>query len=211
MRYISYLRVSTDDQGKSGLGLEAQRVMVAPYSPVAEYVEVVSGKADDRAQLVLALAHAKRMKATLVIAKLDRLGRRVAFIANLMESGVPFVCADMPNAQAFELHIYAALAEKEARMISDRTKAALAACKARGVALGGAREGASHVGLASGLAARQATAQAFAASVAPTVRALQARGLSLRAMASELNVMGITTKRGNDWSAKTMQDLIATL
>lgn len=141
MKFVTYLRVSTERQGQSGLGLEAQRAAVAAHvlgrgEVVAEFVEVESGKRADRPELARALAEAKRAGAVLLIAKLDRLARNVAFIANLLESGVEVTAADMPEANRFVLHIMAAVAEQEGRAISERTKAALAAAKARGVKLG---------------------------------------------------------------------------
>ncbi len=141
-RFISYLRVSTGKQERSGLGLEAQRQAVEDYlnggswKLLDEFVEVESGKRSDRPELARALAACRKRKATLVIARLDRLGRNVHFISGLMQSGVPFLVCDRPNAKPFELHIYAALAEEETRAISARTKAALQAAKARGVRLG---------------------------------------------------------------------------
>jgi hypothetical protein len=141
-KFVSYIRVSTQRQGRSGLGLEAQRDAVTNHlnggrwSLIAEVVEVESGKRSDRPKLAEALRLCRASKATLVIAKLDRLARNVAFIANLMESGVEFVACDMPQANRFTLHILAAVAEHEAAMISARTKAALAAAKARGIRLG---------------------------------------------------------------------------
>src|ERR1700740_245238 len=137
-KFISYLRVSTDKPGQSGLGIEAQRKAVNDYLNggswqfLQEYVEVESGKRSDRPQLMAALAHAKATGATVVIAKLDRLARNVAFISNLMESGVEFVAADMPMANRLTVHVLAAVAEHERAMVSQRTKAGLAAAKARG-------------------------------------------------------------------------------
>ena len=144
-RFISYLRVSTAQQGASGLGLEAQRAAVLQYlnggnwTLVQEVVEIESGKRNDRPALATALRLCKKYRATLVIAKLDRLARNVAFIANLMESGVEFVAVDMPQATKFTVHIMAAVAEQEAEAISRRTRAALEAAKARGRVLGGRR------------------------------------------------------------------------
>jgi DNA invertase Pin-like site-specific DNA recombinase len=138
-RAIAYYRVSTDKQGIRGLGIEAQEAAVAAYiaaegaTIVETYREVESGKKSDRPQLKLAMDHAKRLKATLVIGKLDRLSRNLAFIANLMESGVDFVACDLRGANRFTLHIMAAMAEQEALMISQRTKAGLAALRARGM------------------------------------------------------------------------------
>ena len=140
---VTYLRVSTDRQGQSGLGLEAQRAAVASYMAsrtlVGEFVEVESGRKDNRPQLAAALALCRQHKARLVIAKLDRLARSVAFISGLMESGVEFVAADMPEANRFMLHVMAAVAEHEREMISQRTRVALAAAKARGTRLGNPR------------------------------------------------------------------------
>src|SRR5262245_31757419 len=140
---IGYLRVSTKGQGESGLGLEAQRAAIAAFAlqgghaVVKESVEVESGKRADRPQLAAALAHAKRSKATLVVAKLDRLSRNVKFLATVMDSGCEFAAADMPSANRFMLHVMAAVAEHEAKAISERTKSALAAYKARGGKQGG--------------------------------------------------------------------------
>lgn len=142
-QYIAYLRVSTQRQGISGLGLEAQRGAVTSVARgdvvLAEYIEIESGKRDDRPQLRRALEHAKKCKATLLIAKIDRLARKMSFIASLMDGDVEFVACDMPQANRLMLHIMAAFAEHEAKMISDRTKVALAAAKARGIVLGGDR------------------------------------------------------------------------
>ena|SRR5690349_5686449 len=138
--FVAYYRVSTDRQGQSGLGLDAQRAAVAGFvgtrELVAEFTEVESGKRADRPQLVAALDLCRRQRAVLVTAKLDRLARNVAFIANLMESGVEVTAIDMPSANKLTLHILAAIAEHEREMISARTKAALAAARARGVRLG---------------------------------------------------------------------------
>src|SRR5215213_4230202 len=143
-RWVVYLRVSTDRQGRSGLGLEARRVAVASYLAghgriVAEVLEVESGRRNDRPELERALALCRAHRATLLVAKLDRLARNVAFVSRLMESGVEFMAADFPQANRLTIHILAAVAEHEARMISDRTRAALAAAKVRGVVLGGFR------------------------------------------------------------------------
>ena len=145
VQFIAYFRVSTDRQGKSGLGLEAQREAVMNYlnggswTLAAEYVEVESGKHSDRQQLAAALAACKKHRAKLVIAKLDRLSRNLAFIAALMESGVEFVAVDNPHANKLTVHILAAVAQHEREMISERTKAALQAAKARGKKLGNPR------------------------------------------------------------------------
>ena len=147
-RFIPYYRVSTKRQGKSGLGLEAQQVDVSKLiaerngGEIAHYTEIETGKNPDRPELTKAIAHAKLSNATLVVAKLDRLARNVAFTAALMESKVDFVCCDCKGANTLTLHILAAVAQEEARLIGERTRKALAAAKARGVKLGSAREGA---------------------------------------------------------------------
>ena len=144
-KFVAYYRVSTDRQGKSGLGLDAQREAVTSYlnggswQLVQEFVEVESGKRADRPQLAAALAACRKHKAKLVIAKLDRLSRNLAFVATLMESGVEFVAVDNPHANKLTIHILAAVAQHEREMISERTKAALAAARARGTQLGNPR------------------------------------------------------------------------
>ncbi len=137
--YVAYYRVSTAKQGQSGLGLEAQRQACARYKPIMEFTEVESGKRDDREKLDAALEYARASRATLIVAKLDRLSRNAHFILGLLERGVRIRCADMPEADEFQLHLFAILAQKERKMISDRTRAALAAAKERGVKLGGAQ------------------------------------------------------------------------
>lgn len=201
--YVAYFRVSTQKQGASGLGLEAQRAAVAAYKVVAEYTEVESGKRSDRPQLALAIEHAKRIGATLVVAKFDRLARNVHFLAGLMRSGVKFVAADMPEANKLTIHVLAAVAEHEAEMASVRTKAALAAAKARGVKLGGYRGGNGpsleqrQEGRA--IAARTVSARvaSYAATVLPHVTALKDQGLSLNAIAKCLTAAGIATPNGS--------------
>src|SRR3954471_7798 len=181
--FVSYLRVSTAMQGASGLGLEAQReaidrhVRQAGGKLLSEHIEIESGKKNDRPEIAKALAAARAKRATLIIAKLDRLARNVAFISNLMESGVDFVAVDLPQANRLTVHILAAVAEHEAKMISERTKAALAAAKARGQQLGGDR-GARLTAKArqAGCKAVTARADAFAADIAPAVAELQAAG-----------------------------------
>jgi DNA invertase Pin-like site-specific DNA recombinase len=217
MEFVTYLRVSTDRQGKSGLGLAAQRKAVAAHVTakgqiVAEYLEVESGKRNDRPELARALADAKKRGAVLLIAKLDRLSRNVAFIANLMESGAEVAAADMPEANRFLLHVMAAYAEHEARAISDRTKAALAAAKARGVALGASNPTirASLAG-AQGKSAhtRKLKACMHAETVLPVIRQIAGGGASLRQIAAELNTRGIKTARGGLWYAATVRNILA--
>jgi DNA invertase Pin-like site-specific DNA recombinase len=197
-RYVSYFRVSTDKQGRSGLGLEAQREAVSQFvsgrgaAVIAEFVEIESGSKNDRPQLALALETCRRHKAVLIIAKLDRLGRNVAFVSALMESDVEFIAADNPHASKLMLHMLAAFAEHEREMISQRTKAALAAAKARGVRLGinGAR-------LA---AANHAEAVAWTKTVAEHVNAARASGAkTLTAIAAYLNAHGVPSREGKRW------------
>lgn len=140
-KFVAYYRVSTSRQERSGLGLAAQRASVSDYSAgigqiVAEFCDVQSGRDDNRTELLKAIALARRENAKLIIARLDRFSRRVSFIAQIMEQGIGLVCAEMPNASDFQLHIFAALAQEERRLISERTKAALAEAKRRGVILG---------------------------------------------------------------------------
>jgi DNA invertase Pin-like site-specific DNA recombinase len=199
-KFISYLRVSTDKQGRDGNGVAAQRKAVEDYlnggswQLLGEFVEVESGKRGDRPELAKAIAACKRHRARLVIAKLDRLSRDVAFIADLMKR-VDFVCCDRPNAKPFELHIYAALAQEERRMISERTRAGLAAAKERGVVLGGPK-------LAEFNKASQEAALGRAEAIAPMLTKLA--NLSARAAAAELNARQIPTPTGAAWSAKTV-------
>lgn len=203
--YITYLRVSTQQQGESGLGLEAQRAAVQAFAQdnvVAEYVEVESGANNDRPQLALALAHAKRAKATLLVAKLDRLARNVLFIAQLMNAKVDFVAVDMPHANKAMLQMMAVFAEMERDMISQRTKAALAAAKARGVKLGSP----DYAALA---AARTAAAGRRNAQAAEIARSMQVDGKTLVEIASALQAKGIKTAMGKpNWSPKQVSRLL---
>jgi DNA invertase Pin-like site-specific DNA recombinase len=198
--YVAYLRVSTERQGKSGLGLEAQQAAITAFLGTDDrlleppYVEIESGKLAERPKLREALARCKQSGATLLIAKLDRLARNVRFIADLMEQGVPFVAADMPNASPFMLHIHAAVAEEERRAISSRTKAALAAAKARGVTLGGDRgyRPAAPPDSKRGVQGRQAAAMRAAIAAAAQIERVRADGItSLGGIARELNNRGV--------------------
>ena len=216
---IAYLRVSTGAQGRSGLGLEAQREAITRFAAaegleiVAEHVEVETGKGvdalDRRPVLAAALAHARKVKASVCVAKLCRLSRDVAFISGLMAQRVPFVVAEHgADADPFLLHLYAALAEKERRLISDRTRAALAAKKAQGAQLGNRTNLAEAS--AKGAGANKAGADAFAANVLPVVRQVQASGATtLRAVAEALNARGIRTARGGAWYDTTVRNLLA--
>jgi DNA invertase Pin-like site-specific DNA recombinase len=215
-KFIAYYRVSTASQGRSGLGLEAQRAAVAAYlnggswTLLDDYTEVESGAHNDRPQLAKAL-NAYRLKgATLIIAKLDRLSRDACFLLGLERAGVEFVAADMPAANRLTVGIMALVADEERRMIAARTKAALAAAKARGVKLGGWRGG-PKVNAKLGAAANKAKADAFAAKLAPTIAEMRQRGLSLRQMASELSVQGIETAQGGEWTAAAVRSLVLRL
>lgn len=210
MQIVSYLRVSTAKQGLSGLGLEAQRAAVEHFTAaggntlVAEFLEVESGRKADRPQLAAALTSCRLHRATLIIAKLDRLARNVAFIANLMDGGVEFIACDMPHANRLTLHLFAAIAEHEREMISQRTKAALQAAKARGVRLGNPN-GAAALLAGCRLAAerstgvRRATAVQRVVAVAPILAELSANGLSCREIANSLNGRGVPSPSGLSW------------
>jgi len=209
-KFVAYYRVSTDRQGRSGLGLEAQQEAVRSYLDggswqlVEEVVEVESGKRNDRPKLAEALKLCRLHGATLIIAKLDRLARNVAFVSNLMESGVDFVAVDFPQANRLTVHILAAVAEHEAAMISQRTRAALAAAKARGKKLGGGRGNIAAVsGLGNRVSAvvRKQRAEKRAGDLMPVIQSIQAGGASLRQVAAELTQRGITAARGGRWSA----------
>lgn len=218
MRTINYYRVSTAKQGRSGLGLDAQRAAIDAYcsshicEPLAEYTEVESGKRDDRPELIKALHHAKVTGATLVIAKLDRLSRNMAFLATLQDAGTKFIAADMPEANELTIHIMAAMAQAERKAISKRTKEALAAAKARGQKLGnpmGARAFGPYKGNKPAVDAIKAKAKAFATDIIPIIEAVRTEGhTSLRAIAAELNDRGIVTARGGTWGPQSVSDLI---
>ncbi len=213
--YVAYFRVSTQRQGVSGLGLEAQqdtvrRFLRAGDTVISEFVEVESGKDCGRPQLAAALAACKRRKATLLIAKLDRLARKVSFIATLMDGDTAFVAADNPHASRLTLHVLAAVAEHEGAMISERTRTALQAAKARGVQLGahGRRFGVEEAQALN--AQRSAAAKAWAANVKPIIAELKEGGaLTLQAIADGLNGRGLTTPRGGVWRPSTVQRVLA--
>ncbi len=215
-KFVAYYRVSTQAQGRSGLGLEAQREAVANYlnggrwTLEGEFTEVETGKGHDaldrRPQLRAALDLCRRRKAKLVVAKLDRLARDVHFLSGLMVSKVAFVAVDMPEANEFTVHVMAAMAQHERTMISERTKAALAAAKARGVKLGGAKGTAN---LRKVNARRSAQADARAATLRSTLQGLRAQGLTQREMVEELNRAGLPTARGGRWHLPTLQRVLA--
>ncbi len=200
-KIIGYVRVSTQRQGKSGLGLEAQLAAINAYAAqngtevVAIYQEIESGRVSDRPQLAKALAHARKAKAALVVAKLDRLARSVSFVSQIMDSGAEFIAVDNPFATRLTLHILAAVAEHEAAMISARTKAALQAARARGVRLG-APVGADTS--ASARAARSAKARNKAQNLVAIIRDIERSGInSLAGVAKALEARGIKTPSGN--------------
>lgn len=221
-KFISYLRVSTARQGASGLGLEAQREAVSRYlnggdwTLVQEIVEVESGKRNDRPQIAEALRLCRLHKATLVIAKLDRLARNVHFISSLMESGVDFIACDFPEANRLTVHILAAVAEHEAAMISTRTKSALAAAKIRGARLGGQRGPSERMksiafkGARLSAVARQSSASERRSDLLPVIESLRGGGeTSLRSIAGKLNDAGFTAPRGGLWTAVQVRRIVS--
>jgi DNA invertase Pin-like site-specific DNA recombinase len=212
-KFVAYFRVSTKRQGISGLGLEAQREAVSIYltsvngEMVAQFTEVEHGtrKGNTRPQFASALLQCRLHNATLIIAKLDRLARNVAFISNLMESNVEFTACDFPQANRLTIHVLAAVAEHEAEMISQRTKAALAAAKRKGVLLGGDRGNARLIyrkGATASAKVRREAAEGRASDLLPVIEAIKAKGaVSLREIAIGLNMQGIPSARGGEWSA----------
>src|SRR5580704_10420946 len=215
---VSYIRVSTSQQGRSGLGIEAQREALERFADaegfeiVAEFVEVETGKGSDaldrRPQLSSALARARSVRCSVAVAKLDRLSRDVHFISGLMAHRVSFVVAELgPDVDPFVLHLYAALAEKERALISGRTKSALAAAKAKGVKLGN-----PHIEAARGeaVAAIKAEADHAAGNVLPIIAEIRKSGATtLRAIAEALNARGIPTPRGRRWHATSVRNALA--
>lgn len=213
---VAYIRVSTAKQGKSGLGMDAQSAAIQSFAQsegfdlIDVFTEVETGKGSDalsnRPQLCAALEKARVMQCPVIVAKLDRLSRDVAFIAGLMVKRVPFIVAELgKDADPFMLHIWAAMAEKERCMISERTKAALAAAKARGVVLGGYKGGPAPDNQ-KGTQALQEKAQEFRGRVAAVIAPLHSEGLSLRAIAGRLEGMGIKTSRGKtEWTAAAVK------
>jgi len=216
-KFVAYYRVSTAKQGTSGLGLDAQRAAVAAYlnggrwTLLEEFTEVETGKGADaldrRPQLRAALELARKRKATLVIAKLDRLARNVHFVSGLIESGVDFVAADMPQANKVMIQMHAVMSEWERDAISKRTKDALAAAKARGVKLGVA--GAAN--LAKVNDRRHAYAQQHADKLRVTLRGMRKQGLTQREMVEQLNTLGLAAPRGGAWHLATLQRVLARL
>lgn len=220
---IGYLRVSTKDQGNKGNGIEAQREAIERFA-AAENARVVqwfeeheSGKGykdalDRRPELAKALKAAKKARCPVIVSKLDRLSRDVAFISGLMAERVPFIVAELGlDADPFVLHLYAALAEKERRMISIRTRDALRAVKARLEAEGRRLGNPTNLAEAQrlGAEANRAQAEAFAGRVLPTIKALQKQGLSLRQLVEELNARRVPTARGGSWHVTSLRKVLA--
>ena len=215
-QFILYRRVSTKEQGESGLGLAAQQrdldlflttYAEVPFEVTGEFTDILSGADDARPELTKALSLCRKTGATLLVAKLDRLSRKVSFIATLMEDPkVTFRVASIPMASKIELHLYAMLAEQERDFISLRTKAALAEAKARGVKLGGLRPKTEKRNEAI-----QAGADASAQKVAALLLPLNAAGKTLREIAAALNASGVTTPRGNPWSASQVMRTLGRL
>lgn len=220
MNLIVYLRVSSQKQGIAGLGIESQRAAVEGYAHggghriVAEYVEVESGKRNDRPKLVEALTACRLHRATLCIAKLDRLSRSVGFISRLQDGDVDFVACDAPYANRFMINLFAAIAEHEREMISERTKAALAAAKARGVRLGNPNGAAALLAGCREAAARSAFVRTQRAedrykNTAPLIRELQESGVKvLSHLAKELNQRGVPSPSGGQWYKEQVRRMI---
>jgi len=214
---VTYVRVSTSGQGRSGLGIEAQRHALGQFAKaegfevVREFVEVETGKGADaldrRPQLKAALAAAKKLKCHVAVAKLDRLSRDVHFISGLMAHKVPFLVAELgSDVDPFVLHLFAALAEKERSLISTRTRQALTAAKARGVTLGNPR---LHEARKNAVEAVKAEADRYAANVLPIIREAQKAGATtLRQIAEALNARGVTTARGGQWHAMSVRNVL---
>jgi DNA invertase Pin-like site-specific DNA recombinase len=214
---IAYLRVSTAEQGRSGLGLAAQRKAVDEFAAAEGFefsdviTEVASGKLamDDRPGLRKALATAAKLRCPVIVAKLDRLSRDVAFISALMAAGTPFIVAELgAETDPFILHLFAALSEKERKLIASRTKSALADLKAQGVQLGNRTN--LKEAQALGQARNAEKAATFAASILPEVRRLQAQGMTMTQIADELNRRGVKTALGRTWHQSTVSRLIKT-
>jgi DNA invertase Pin-like site-specific DNA recombinase len=216
---IAYLRVSTQRQQRSGLGIEAQRATIARFAEsegltiIREFVEAETGKGADaldrRPQLAAALAAARSAKCSVLVSKLDRLSRDVAFVSSLMAQRVPFIVAELGrDADPFMLHLYAALAEKERRLISERTTAALAAKKASGIRLGNPRNIAQAGNL--GRIRQTQAADEFMAQLLPIIDAIRKAGATtLEAMSQALNQRGIRSARGGPWRASSVASLLA--
>lgn len=218
-KFVGYIRVSTARQGASGLGIEAQRQAITDYlnggrwELLAEFVEVESGKRNDRPELQKALQRCKLTGSTLVIARLDRLARNAAFLLGLQNAGVKFVAVDMPDANEMTVGIMAVIAQGEAKAISARTVAALQAAKARGKMLGNPQnlnESAAAKGRVLGVQAKKAKADTFAAETVPTIKGYLGQGMSLNQIARELNKGGVLTARGKagNWTPTAVRNVL---
>lgn len=221
-KFVAYMRVSTNRQGESGLGLDAQKKAITDYlnggtwELLEEFIEIESGKNNERQELKKALHLCAMTGATLIVGKLDRLSRDLNFISSLQKSGIEFTACDMPTANKFTIHILAAVAEHEREMISQRTKLALQAAKARGQVLGNPNNlsrSAANKGRHLGTKASILKANEFALKIAPIIRDFQSQGLVLTKIAEELNNRNILTATGKTrrWSATTVRDVIIRL
>lgn len=219
MKVIIYLRVSSAEQGRSGLGIEAQEEAVSGFctprscNRLATYTEIESGSVDDRPELQKAMHHAKMTNSTLIVAKFDRLSRDVAFMSALMKTKVKFQAADMPDANNFTIHIMIAVAEQERLLISQRTKAALRAAKARGVKLGNPNGSAALLRAGKGntkaVTAIKTKANDFATDMASIITDITQRGhTTLRSIAAELNNLEYESARGAKWHAASVRSLL---
>lgn len=216
IKYVTYRRVSTQEQGRSGLGLEAQARDIdtylehfsgQPYKVIGEFLDILSGADDSRPELDKAVALARKQKAILLVAKLDRLSRKVSYIATLMEDkSVQFKVANLPQADQFQFHIYAALAEQERKFISERTKAALKEAKARGVKLGGLRDSTALLNKA-----RADKALAYAKTIEKLLAPMVKQKMSMNSMAVALNESGNTTSTGKQWTAMQISRVLERL
>jgi DNA invertase Pin-like site-specific DNA recombinase len=217
MKYIAYYRVSTKQQGKSGLGLDAQKKMVTDFitsdggEVTGEFTEVESGKHDERPELLRAMKQAALVGGKLLVGKLDRLSRDLHFITSLQKSRVGFVVCDLPGCDSFTIHIYGALAQRERELISSRTKSALAEAKKRGVKLGTDNLHMVDIAEASkrGVASIQERADVFATKVRPVILDMQQAGKSLNKIAEALDDLGVATARGGKWTATAVKNLLA--
>ena len=207
-RYVAYFRVSTSKQEKSGLGLASQKTKILDFLKrddelIAEFVETQSGKNDCREQLWKAIGHAKKHSAKILIAKLDRFSRKVSFIARIMEEGIGLVVAEMPDASDFQLHIFAALAQEERRLISERTKAALAEAKKRGVVLGRNAKQLSRRHIEE--------AERYASEMAPLILPQMEAGKSYSSIARHFNKIEVETMKGGRFHPQTVKNLVERL
>lgn len=217
LKFVAYLRVSTARQGQSGLGLEAQRDAVVRFVTMRggkiiapEFVEVESGKRNDRPELSMAINRCRMTGATLVVAKLDRLSRNAAFLMTLRDSGIQFVAADLPEANTMTVGVMALVAQHEREAISQRTKAALAAARARGTVLGGRRPGTAEIGryAAEAAAARRKKADEIALVRGDAIKHFLSQNLSLNQVAQRLNEEGVTTSRNGLWTATAVKRML---